>query len=242
VTATRDEEDAELPEAQLPTVLLPGMNCSARLWSGLDLGPTITPRLVEPTLSAQVDRLLDELPQRFRLVGLSLGAIVAMALTRTAADRVAALALLSTNPYPPTEVQLAGWRRERERLLAGTTARQIQADLLPVLLGVGSVETRPDLVETTLAMADDVGEAELDAQLSLQASRVDERRWLPAVRCPTLVVAARLDRLCSVERHTEVASLVPGSRLQVLERTAHLSPLERPVAVRHALSTLPTLS
>lgn len=216
-------------------VLLPGMSCSARLWRGLDLGPALTPRLTEPTLTGQVDRLLDELPPRFDLVGLSLGAIVAMALTRTAPERVSRLVLLSTNPYGPTEAQLAGWRSERDRLAAGATARELQQDLLPLLLTVGTLETRPDLVEETLRMADDVGEAELDAQLQLQATRVDERPGLRQVRCPTLVVPARHDRLCSLERHTEIASLVPGARLHVLERAGHLSPLERPIALRQLL-------
>ncbi|HYI58451.1 MAG TPA: hypothetical protein VEX66_09795, partial [Microlunatus sp.] len=105
----------------LPRVLLTGMNCSARLWTDLHLGPALTPQLTEPTMSGQVDRLLDELPERFDLVGLSLGGIVAMALTRTAPERVTGLCLLSTSPYGPTEQQLAGWQRERERLAGGTT-------------------------------------------------------------------------------------------------------------------------
>jgi pimeloyl-ACP methyl ester carboxylesterase len=224
------------PETPLPLVLLPGMNCSAQLWSGLDLGPVLNPRLTEPSLTGQVDRLLDELPAQFDLVGLSLGGIVAMALIRTAPERVTSLYLLSTNPYGPTEQQLAGWQRERRRLAAGTTAREIQSELLPVLLGVDTLETRPDVVATALAMADDVGEVALDAQLRLQQSRIDERPALRDVSCPTLVVAAGNDRLCSVERHTELASLVPGGRLHVLERAAHLSPLERPIALRRVLA------
>lgn len=215
-----------------PVVLLPGMNCSERLWSGLDLGEVTTPGLTEPDLPSQVDRLLDELPPRFALAGLSLGAIVAMALVRTAPERVTRMALLSTNPYAPTEQQLTGWRRERDRLAAGTTPREIQRDLLPLLLTDETVRNRPDLVEATVALADGV---DLDAQLALQATRVDERPGLRQVRCPTLVLAAAEDRLCSVDRHRQIAALVPGAELQILDRTAHLSPLERPAAVTAAL-------
>jgi pimeloyl-ACP methyl ester carboxylesterase len=218
-----------------PLVLLPGMNCSARLWSGVDLGPVWTPALTEPDLVAQVGRLLDELPPRFALAGLSLGGIVAMALVRTAPERVSRLCLLSTNPYGPTEQQLAGWRRERGRLASGTTAREIQRDLLPLLLTAESLASRPDLVDTTLTLADETG-IDLDAQLALQATRIDERPGLRTVSCPTLVLAAREDRLCSVDRHREIASLVPGAQLQILERAAHLSPVERPDAVASALS------
>ena len=216
-------------------VLLPGMNCSARMWSGVDLGPATTPGLTEPDLAEQVGRLLDELPPRFALAGLSLGGIVAMALVRTAPERVSRLCLLSTNPYAPTEQQLAGWRRERDRLASGTTARELQHDLLPLLLTAESLESRPDLVDTTLTLADET-EVDLDAQLALQATRIDERPGLRTVSCPTLVLAAREDRLCPVDRHREIAALVPGAELQILEHTAHLSPVERPDAVASALS------
>ena len=215
-------------------MLLPGMNCSARVWSGLGLAPAMTPALTEPDLGEQVTRLLDELPARFALAGLSLGAIVAMALVRTAPDRVTRLALLSTNPHGPTDQQRAGWRRQRDRLAAGTTAREIQFDLLPLLLSDDAVRNRPELVEEALTLAEDT---DLDAQLALQATRIDERPGLREVRCPTLVLAARHDRLCSVERHREIASLVPRAELQILERAAHLSPLEQPGAVSAALTS-----
>ena len=88
-----------------PLVLLPGLNCSAALWASLDVGAAITPILTEPTLDGQVERLLDELPARFALAGLSLGGIVAMALVRRAPERVTRLALLSTTSRPPTGQQ-----------------------------------------------------------------------------------------------------------------------------------------
>jgi len=219
-----------------PLVLLPGMNCSFRLWADVDCGPALTPGLTEPGLSAQVDRLLDELPPRFSLAGLSLGGIVAMALVRTAPERVSRLCLLSTSPYGPTEQQLDDWGRQRDRLAAGTTAREIQRDLLPLLLSGQTLAQRPDVVDTVLIMADETGETDLDAQLALQTTRIDERPGLRTVSCPTLVVAAREDRLCPVDRHREIASLLPGAELQILEQTAHLSPVERPDAVAAAFT------
>lgn len=214
-----------------PLVLLPGMGCSAALWSRLDLPIVpLTPVLEEPALDAEVDRLLALLPRRFALAGLSLGAVVAMALTRRAPERVSRLALVSTNPYAPTAVQRAGWAEQRATL-ARSGPRELQTALLPVLLSARAVKQRPDLVQATLAMADEVGAARYDAQLRLQATRVDERPGLARVACPTLVVAARQDRLCDVARHEEIAALVPGAELVVLEDCAHLSPLEQPEAV-----------
>jgi len=222
--------------AEDPLVLLPGMNCSARLWSRLNLGPAITPILTEPTLDAQVDRLLDDAPSRFALAGLSLGAIVALALVRKAPERVSWLGLMSTNPYPPTETQYAAWTAQRSALAGGKSARELQSALLPVLLSPRVIGERPDLVESTLQMADEVGEAALDAQLSLQASRVDERDGLRAVRCPTMIIAARDDALCPVERHQEMRRLIPGSELLIIDECAHLSPLEQPEVISRAVN------
>ena len=214
-----------------PLVLLPGMGCTALLWSRLEPGgPTVTPVLQEPTLDDEVDRLLGLLPDRFALAGLSLGAIVAMALVRRAPARVSRLALLSTNPYAPAPAQHAAWAEQR-RLLTASGPRELQATLLPSLLSPGVLATRPDLVELTLAMAEEVGAAGYDAQLRLQATRIDERPGLAAVRCPTLVLAARNDRLCGLDRHQEIVRLVPDAELVVVEDAAHLSPLEQPGVV-----------
>jgi pimeloyl-ACP methyl ester carboxylesterase len=220
---------------RVPLVLLPGLNCSAVLWSALDLGPALTPNLTEISLDAQVDRLLAELPDRFALAGLSLGGIVAMALVRRAPERVERLCLLSTTSRPPTAAQYAMWDRQRAALAAGATARDLQREIKSALLSPLSRAVRPGLSEITLQMADAVGAEALDAQLALQATRIDERPGLAAVRCPTTVVAAADDALCSVERHREICGRVPGSELMIIEACGHLSPLEQPEPVGRAL-------
>lgn len=216
-----------------PLVLLPGMGCTAALWSLLDLGarPVLTPVLDQPSLDAQVSRLLDELPGRFALAGLSLGGIVAMALVSRAPDRVSQLTLMSTNPHAPVLDQQLAWVRQRQALADGVGVRALQRGMVPGLLSPRTMDDRPDLVELTLTMAEELGEQTYDTQLQLQASRVDQRPGLAAVRCPTTILSARDDRLCSVARHQELASLIPGAQLRVIEHCAHLSPLERPAAV-----------
>ncbi len=214
-----------------PLVLLPGMGCTGALWSGLDLPDApLTPVLERPALDAEVDRLLDLLPERFALAGLSLGAIVAMALVRRAPERVTRLALLSTNPCGPTPAQRAGWAEQRTQLAAGS-ARALQEGLLPLLLSRATLERRADVVATTLGMADELGEEGYDRQLQLQLTRVDERPGLVLLRCPALVLAARDDRLCGLDRHAEIASLIPRVTLDVVENCGHLSPLEQPAVV-----------
>ena len=232
--------------AAAPLVLLPGMNCSPRLWQPvLDSRPLAEPRtgerleVVQPTLRGRslddcVDRLLEQLPPRFSLAGLSLGAIVALALVRQAPERVTRLALLAVNPRPPRSDQQDAWASQRRALAEGATARSLQEQLLPVL--VSRRHRTPDLDEVVLAMADEVGEAALDDQLAIQQTRRDERPALRLLEVPVLLVAGAEDALVPVERHEEVRAAVPGAHLEVLDGTGHLSTLEAPGEVAAALS------
>ncbi len=125
---------------------------------------------------------------------------------------------MATNARPPTPEQRAGWDAALTRLDDGAPARALQP--LELLLHDRSLDA------TALRMADETGERRLAAQLRLQGTRVDERPALPAVAVPTLVLAGGQDRLCPVERHTEIAELVPDARLHVLPGVGHLLPVE----------------
>ncbi len=228
----------------VPLVLLPGMNCSPRLWGGvvreLRLGPFDGPArevvvvpLDRPNLDDQVEALLDRLPQRFAIGGLSLGAIVAMAVRRRAPERVAGLILAATSARPPTDAQRSAWTTQLAALAAGVTPRDFQEELLPLLIGA---DPAPGLREQTLQMAEEVGSAALTAHLELQLTRVDERPALGDVTVPCAVVAAANDLVCPIERHTEIHHLVGGSDLVVIAGAPHLLALSHPHRVAEAIA------
>ncbi|MFC7485120.1 alpha/beta fold hydrolase [Knoellia sp. CPCC 206453] len=222
-----------------PLVLLPGMNCSPLLWGAVQSqlakqGYAVTQVPLDgPDLVSCVELLLDRLPPRFAIAGLSLGGIVAMALHRMAPERVLGLGLVATSPLPPTPAQHESWSRTLRELAEGMTAREVQVTLLPSLLHPDAL---PALREATLDMADQVGDGALADQLRLQSTRVDERVTLPSVSVPTAVVVGDSDLLCPVERQKLIHELVgEPSELTVLPATGHLSPLERPDEVAGAL-------
>lgn len=210
-----------------PLVLLPGMNCTADLWTGCGLDDAISAPLGEASIDAQVDRLLEDLPAVFVLGGLSLGAIVAMALALRAPERVAGLCLVSTNSKGPKPAQRESWQRWLIRMDAGESPRQLQLSILESLLSPRVRATRPDLVERTLAMADATGATTLRAQLALQQTRTDLRAGLKRLRVQTLVVSGADDAICPPSFHSEIVSDIPHSRLVSLPG-GHLLPVERP--------------
>ena len=220
-------------------VLLAGMLGTAELWAGQVeavaevAGPPVHVPLVGSTVDAMAADVLAIPHERLVLVGHSLGGIVAMATARTAPHRVAGLALLSTNPCPPRPDQRVLWEDLRCSAATGRFA-EVTRRLLPGVLSPRHLAD-PRLVDAVQQMADRTGPAILARQLAAQQSRIDERPGLRRVTCPTLVVAATEDGLCPVDTHRDMAALVPGSRLEILDDCGHSSPLEQPSRVADLL-------
>ncbi|MEJ6548902.1 alpha/beta hydrolase [Corynebacterium sp. USCH3] len=228
-----------------PVVLIAGMNLSDRLWSRCELPPgTVLVTLQDDSVDAAVGRLLDELPPRFILGGLSLGGIVAMHLVARAPDRVAGLMLMATNARSPTAEQLEGWAATIEELAgarhrsAGTGPREYQESILPLLLSDPGVDDWAAVVTDSAA---DLTTDTLINQLTLQQSRTDARPGLRRCHAPTVILAGDRDALCPVSNHEEIRDALPevtSVSLTVLHGVGHLIPVEAPGAVASALDTL----
>ena len=101
----------------LPIVLVPGLNCSPRLYAAQmpelwRFGPvTVADHTRDDTMAAIARRILGSAPPRFALAGLSMGGYIALEIVRQAADRVAKLALLDTGSRADT----AGGDRQAAR-------------------------------------------------------------------------------------------------------------------------------
>src|SRR5579884_3793538 len=93
---------ATVADDALPVVLVPGLNCSARLYAEQipalwQFGPvTVADHRRDDSMAAIARRILADAPPRFALAGLSMGGYVAFEILRQAAARVTKLALLDT--------------------------------------------------------------------------------------------------------------------------------------------------
>jgi pimeloyl-ACP methyl ester carboxylesterase len=230
---------SEASPETLPTVLVGGLNCSARLYSEQipalwQFGPVVVAdHRRDDSMAAMARRILAAAPQRFALVGLSMGGYIAFEILRQAASRVAKLALLDTGARGEVPERTAQRKPLMELARTGRFAEILDSQY-PTLVH-RSRHGDAALKAIVRVMNEETG---ADAYLRQQQAiikRPDSRPGLAAIACPTLVLVGDSDEPTPPELAREMAAAIRGSRLVVVPDCGHLSTLERPQAVNAAL-------
>ncbi|WP_422768830.1 3-oxoadipate enol-lactonase [Plantactinospora sp. WMMC1484] len=175
-------------------------------------------------LGADVTDLLDHLElDRVHYAGLSLGGMVGMWLAAHRPERIDRLALLGTAAYLPPA---GGWLNRAAQVRAHGTASLTDA-LLGRWFTPGFVDRHPEVVAPLVADLAAVG-AEGYAACCEAIAAMDLRPLLPGITAPTLVVVGAEDPATPPRHARLIAAAVPGARLAVLDRAAHLASVEQP--------------
>ncbi len=223
----------------VPVVLVPGLNCSARLYADQvpalwRFGPV---QVADHTRDERMDgiaaRILAAAPPRFALVGLSMGGYIAFEIMRQAPERVAGLALLDTGARADTPEQSERRRRQIE-LAQGGRFMEIPDQLFPLLVD-RKRHGDAELADVNRVMAKETGAEAFVRQQRAIMGRPDSRPGLAAIRCPTLVLVGEGDELTPPALAQEIAAGISGARLVTVADSGHLSTLEQPTAVTKAL-------
>jgi pimeloyl-ACP methyl ester carboxylesterase len=106
--------------------------------------------------------------------------------------------------------------------------------MLPLMLHESRVKDAA-LIKVIREMAERTGVEGYIRQQKAIIARPDFRPLLPSIRCPTLVLCGRQDRLTPLENSEEMAQTIPGAKLMVVEECGHVSTLERPEFVNRAM-------
>lgn len=227
-------------QAPLPVLLVPGLNCSARLYAEQvpalwRFGPvTVADHTRDDSMEAIAARILAAAPPRFALAGLSMGGYIALTMLRQAPERVEKLALLDTSARPETPEQSERRKPQIALAQAGRFA-EVPALQFPVFVHRNR-QNDAELRARVRVMADETGPEAFLRQQKAIMTRADMRPLLPTIRCPTLVLVGDGDALTPPALSQELAAAIAGSRLVVIPDCGHLSTMERPEAVTRALT------
>jgi pimeloyl-ACP methyl ester carboxylesterase len=223
----------------LPTVLIPGLACSARLWAEQvpalwRYGPVmVADHTRQDSMAAIAASILAEAPPRFALAGLSMGGYISFEILRQAPERVAKLALLDTQatPDPP---EASERRRAQVALARQGRLREVVDQLFPNLVHPARADDEV-LLELSYRMAEEVGAEGFARQQAAIIGRPDSRPDLAGIACPTLVLVGDGDSITPEARAREMAGAIAGAQLIIVPASGHLSTLEQPQMVSAAL-------
>lgn len=214
-------------------VLVPGLQSDASSWKPLVdrlslHHPLCLPRghQFQPDIGAMAASVLHQAPERFHLMGWSMGGYIAFEILRRAPDRLASLALISTTAAPENPDSLP--RREEALALARETglAGYQTANMGQCLYDPTGVD--PAHIASLVDASEGLGFDALEIQTRAIIARPDSRPDLAACPVPTLILAGREDRIIPVEHAREMHRLLPSATYHELEHCGHCPPLEKP--------------
>ena len=227
-----------------PVLLLHGLGSASRDWAwqipslqrryrviAVDLpGHGLSPVANGPvTIEAMADGVVGTAaavaPEPAHVVGLSLGACVAVRMALQTPDRVRSLTLV--NPFACVRPQGPGdcvRLLTRLVLLATAPMPRLAAHVARRLFPWPEQRPLYEAAVASLAATPRRGYAAAVRALA----RFDARGQLAAVRCPTLVVVGDRDRVVSLDAKLALAAAIPGARVAVVPGSGHVTPVDRP--------------
>jgi 3-oxoadipate enol-lactonase len=172
--------------------------------------------------------LADELElETFHLLGVSMGGAIAQEIAVQAPDRVRTLTLAVTFPaggaYARRLAEVWGAR-------VAQISREQHVDELMLLNHSEGFYDQPDMVEfirTAMLSNPHPQPPEAFARQIAASGRHDTRDRLGSLTMPTHVIGGAYDILVPVWKSREVASLIPGAKLTVLDGAPHGLSIER---------------
>ncbi|RRZ88928.1 alpha/beta fold hydrolase [Erwinia sp. 198] len=221
-------------------VLLPGVMCDAGLWQAVaaDLapfGPLVYGDLAtESELETMAASVLRQAPERFTLVGFSMGGFVAREAVRQAPERVEKLILIATSSAEDS-AQLKAFKAATARSLQSASGAFRGLGQKSIALSLSKKHATDEQLKTQIfQMSLRVGKEAYCRQLLM--ARNSDSHLLSQIRCPTLVIAAAEDRMRTMPESHTLYERIPHADLEIIEDSGHMLPLEQPAALAEVMT------
>lgn len=217
-----------MTERRLPWLCISGFMLDETLWDEVISCVAADQRVCAVslrqgyTLNEMADNLLLNAPEKFVLVGFSLGGYVARNLAARYPDRVAALVLIASSlrEDPPSRQEE---KRKAVSIQSGVHFRGLGRRAIAQTLSQAYAQD-----ERWLNRIQQMG-IRLGYEVFVRQSLVN--RQTPTdqhIDCPTLIIGAQEDRLRSNEEIFELQKHIPQAQLQMIANSGHMLPLEQP--------------
>jgi pimeloyl-ACP methyl ester carboxylesterase len=197
-------------------------NCMVAANSGFD------------TIAALAKAVLDTAPKTFVLTVHGMGGFIGFEILRQQPERVEKLVLISTLASADTPAQTARRLGYLKLVEAGEFAKVVD-ERIPMMI---PPDRRDDAALTALVrkMAADTGAEAFLRQQKAIMGRIDSRPSLENIRCPALLIYGRHDGISTLDHQQEMLTGIKNARLEIIEDSGHLAPIERPEKVNALLA------
>ncbi|ATX03250.1 MULTISPECIES: alpha/beta fold hydrolase [Citrobacter] len=170
------------------------------------------------------------LPDKFTLIGFSLGGYIARQFAADFSDRVESLVLIASSLREDTPLE-AESKRQSVQSLSPATFKGLSSNAIARSLHPLNASDR-DMISTIQQMGRCLGFEAFITQSTLT------RQGIPSatIGCPTLVIASEDDAIRSMQEAEELVDAIPGASLRTIKDCGHMIPLEQPEALARTIT------
>ncbi|WP_100157617.1 alpha/beta fold hydrolase [Klebsiella pneumoniae] len=174
------------------------------------------------TIHDVVQHLITLLPEKFSLIGFSMGGYIARQLAAEFPERVESLVLIASSLREDTPLE-AEAKRKSVQSLSPTTFKGLSRHAIARSLHPLNTSNQ-DMISAIQKMGCSLGFEAFITQSSLS------RQGIPSatIRCPTLVIASEDDAIRSMKEAEELVEAIPYASLRIILDCGHMIPLEQP--------------
>ncbi len=212
--------------------MIPGMMCDERIFAPQIEGLSDSIRIIVADISGHstvqdlAAEVLKKSPPKFHLLGHSMGGIVAMEMYAQEPNRIEKLVLMDTNPKAELEEVKAMRDPQMKAAKEGKLVDVMRDEMKPNYLDAS--DNRESILHTCMEMAQSMGSEVFINQSKALQTRVDQQSTLRLIAVPVLVICGSNDKLCPVERHELMHSIINDSELKIINNAGHMPTLEQP--------------
>ena len=178
-------------------------------------------------------RFAKNAPDKFTLIGFSLGGYVALELFLHIPHKIEKLILINTS----AKIVSQKGKKERDRSI--DLLNKGKFDRLVSLIFNRSIFDKSKhkvLLPIAQEMAHEVGAKNYKLQLNAILNKPDHSPILPMIECPTLVIVSDHDNVMPNTRSQHLADNIKNSELRYLNNCGHMAMLEQPGTLNQILS------